>query len=693
MRGCGVNGAWIARPRAEAAVGRWLRQPGDGEAPVLVVTGPAGSGKSALVRRMSGAANTVLIDADGRSTDKVARAFASAAGVGGPLEHPALDTAGLIEQVCAHLAQRPVSATAVLALTNVDRAGLIASAGEPDRLLTGLVTALARTGRVRVLLEVRSERWTRSGLTGEVVDLGPGPYAEPGGPAALAESVLVAAQGPYAADPETARAIATELAAQGGEADWLGAEVAAGILAAERLAVDTHAPDWPRLVPHGMQAALDRFVSWFGEQAQAGRAVLTALGFARGRVLEGALVERIAAAIAPSISPDQVGSVLAAGEGVVFERADADGRAAYALRWPGVADRIRERYGVGVVQIEQRIAEVLWAEPAAGSAYAHEFLPVHAAAAGWLEQLLADPALIGSVSLRTLATVVEATPIQSGAAGSARRALISRAAARYNPDAPEPLRRSALHFEAALAGDRELAQALAGGEALPWQFVWKGDARQVDAIRLAVDGSGRAFAVSWGPDGQREVRDLYQGMVVTRDQVAAQDRILPDGLLASADAPNCYWMTLDNRILVRLDDGTRLNVPLPGKIADAGISGDGILVAAMTSGELFAVRISALAVAPGTGAVTLQQATSRGREWLRKGGPDRVVDVLEFELGYVIAAGAQRPASAAGSRPRRPATLGGSSAVIDKRTARLTYWPSVPSSAVADLYARSASAR
>lgn len=692
MRGCGVNGAWIARPRAEAAVGRWLRQPGDGEAPVLVVTGPAGSGKSALVRRMSGAANTVLIDAGGRSTDDVARAFAAAAWVGGPLEHPALDTAGLIEQVCAHLAQRPVSATAALALTNVDRAGLITSAGEPDRLLTGLVAALARTGRVRVLLEVCGERWTRSGLTGEVVDLGPGPYAEPGGPAALAESVLVAAQGPYAADPETARAIAAELAAQGGEADWLGAEVAAGILAAERLAVDTHAPDWPRLVPHGMQAALDRFVSWFGEQAQAGRAVLTALGFARGRMLEGALVERIAAAIAPSISPDQVGSVLAAGEGVVFERADADGRAAYALRWPGVADRIRERYGAGVVQIEQRIAEVLWAEPAAGSAYAHEFLPVHAAAAGWLEQLLADPALIGSVSLRTLATVVEATPIQSGAAGSARRALISRAAARYNPDAPEPLRRSALHFEAALAGDRELAQALAGGEALPWQFVWKGDARQVDAIRLAVDGSGRAFAVSWGPDGQREVRDLYQGTAVTRDQVAAQDRTLPDGLLASADAPNCYWMTLDNRILVRLDDGARLNVPLPGKIADAGISGDGILVAAMAGGELFAVRISALAVAPGTGAVTLQQATSRGREWLRKGGPDRVVDVLEFELGYVIAAGAQRPASAAGSGPRRPATLGGSSAVIDKRTGRLTYWPSVPSSAVADLYARSASA-
>jgi hypothetical protein len=506
--------------------------------------------------------------------------------------------------------------------------------------------------------------------------------------------VLIAAQGPYAADPETARAVAAELAAQGGEADWLGAELAACILAAERLAVDTHAPDWPRLLPQGMQAAMDRFVSWFGEQANTGRAVVTALGFARGRVLEGALVERIAAAIAPSVSPDQVGRVLEAGEGVVFERADADGgRAAYALRWPGVADRIRERYGAGVVQIEQRIAEVLWAEPAAGSAYAHAFLPVHAAAAGWLEQLLADPIRIGSVSLRTLAAVVEATPIQSGAAGSARRALISAAAARYNPDAPEPLRRSALNFEAALAGDRELAQALAGGEALPWQFVWKGDARQVDAIRLAVDGSGRTFAVSWGPDGQREVRDLYQGTVLTRDQVAAQDRTLPDGLVAAAHAPNCYWMTLDNRVLMRLDDGARLNVPLPGRIADARISGDGILVAAITGGALFAVRISTLAAAPGTGAVTLQQATSRGREWLRKGGPDPVVDVLEFELGYVIAAGAQRPASAAGSRPRRPATLGGSSAVIDKRTARLTYWPSVPSSAVADLYARSASAR
>jgi hypothetical protein len=642
---------------------------------------------------MSGAANTVLIDADGRSTDEVARAFAVAAGVGGPLEHPALDTAGLIEQVCAHLAQRPVSATAVLGLTNVDRAGLIASAGEPDRLLTGLVAALARTGRVRVLLEAGGERWTRSGLTGEVVDLGPGPYAEPGGPAALAEAVLIATQGPYAADPETARTVAAELAAHGGEADWLGAELAACILAAERLAVDTHAPDWPRLLPQGMQAAMDRFVSWFGEQANTGRAVVTALGFARGRVLEGALVERIAAALAPSVSPDQVGRVLEAGEGVVIERSDTGGRAAFALRWPGVADRIRERYGAGVVAIEQRIAHELWAEPAAGSAYADAFLPVHAAAAGWLEQLLADPIRIGSVSLRTLATVVEATPIQSGAAGSARRALISAAAARYNPDAPEPLRRSALHFEAALAGDQELAQALGAGEVLPWQFVWKGDARQVDAIRLAVDGAGRAFALSWGPDGQREVRDLYQGTVVARDQVAAQDRALPDGLVMSPHAPNCYWMTLDNRVLLRLDDGARLDVPLPARITDARLSGDGILVAAMAGGGLFAVRISALAAAPGTGAVTVQQATSRGREWLRKGGPDPIVDVLEFELGYVIAAGAQRPASTAGSRPRRPATLGGSSAVIDKRTARLTYWPSVPSSAVADLYARSASAR
>jgi hypothetical protein len=427
------------------------------------------------------------------------------------------------------------------------------------------------------------------------------------------------------------------------------------------------APDWPRLIPHGVDAALDRFASWFGEQAQVARAVLTALGFAHGRALEGTLVVRIAASIAPSVSPDQVGSILTAGEGVIFERSDT----AFALRWPGVADRIRERYGAGAVEIEQRIAHALWTEPGSGSA-----LPVHAAAAGWLDRLLADPARVASVSLRTLTAALDATPTNS-----LRSALITRAAGRYNPDAPKPLRRSALHLEAALAGDRELAQALAAGEALPWHLVWASDAQQLEAVRLATDGTGRAFAVAESLDGQREVHDLYQGTLVEGDQA-------PDGLAPYAHAPNCYWMTLENRVLVRLDDGSRLDIPLPGRITDAQISGDGILVA-VAGGALYAVRIPALAAEPGAGAVTLQQATSRGREWLKQGGPEPAVNVHEFELGYVISAGA-RPGNVGGP-PRPPTVVGGSSAVIDKRTARLTYWPSVPSSAVADLYARSAS--
>ncbi|GAA5069176.1 hypothetical protein GCM10023336_52950 [Streptomyces similanensis] len=531
----------------------WLVDP-DHDGRGRIVTGSPGCGKSAVLGRivaLSDAGYRAALDLSDVDPATVVPAGLVAAAVharhkrleevveriGDALDIEADGSAALLQELTRRGRQGP---PLVIVVDAVDEAGSDTAAdagghGEPRRISRELLRPMSEIRGVRLLVGTRHELITALGPTFAILDLDLPEYrAGEDDVTGYVTRVLVAAEEPevrtpYRDDPELARTVARGVAARAAGV-YLYARTTARTLRSDRTAVDATRPGWSDALPSEIGGAFDDYLARFGRDEPRVRRMLLALAFSEGKGLpRGRLWTELSSTLSGvTCTEEDVTWALDVAEAYIAEVIDDDRRSAYRLYHKALAEHLRATAGRPAVDVQRTVGEALTAlVPVAADGrpdwfaappYVRMHLATHAAAAGALDTLMADPGFLLAAEplalLRAFASV--------GGHGPARqvRGAYEQVAHRLTTDRPLGERAADLQLSARRCGADDLADRIGAlGVAMPWSATWawwsasgvhrllSGHTKSIECTAVG-ELDGRPVAVTGSQDGTALVWDL-----------------------------------------------------------------------------------------------------------------------------------------------------------------------------------------
>lgn len=359
--------------------------------PAPAVPGAAGLTAAQVVR--------LLADHFGLVADEVSDVFTELGGLAGPV---------------------------TVVVPDVDRAGPVRAAGEPNRVMREVLKPLAAVETVRLLTELprRLADEFAAGLpagTVQVIDLDAPQWADPEGLVRQAEALLNPLHGapelPFTTDAATRRTVAEAIGRQA-VTNPLTVELAVRSVLTGRGVV---APHDEAYLPSSLGQTLDLHARRVGADPQTLRQLLAPLALAEGDGLPVGLWARLVSALAGRDMSEVFES-----SGVLVEpfvqslQPDRDaaggGRALVQLFHPAIGGEIRA--GLPNVRAAQThiamalleaVPEQDWSK---ADPYVRDYIAGHTLEAGLLPQLLTDPGLFVHADPVPLRAAVEAVPVE-----------------------------------------------------------------------------------------------------------------------------------------------------------------------------------------------------------------------------------------------------------------------------------------
>ncbi|HUP61614.1 MAG TPA: caspase family protein [Thermoanaerobaculia bacterium] len=274
---------------------------------------------------------------------------------------------------------------------------------------------------------------------------------------------------PYREDAQTRR-VAEDIAKRAGSS-FLIAQLVSSRLSRQQEVVDIDSPEWQKTFPRSWGEAYDQEMERFGAGRQRVRDVLRALAYARGRGLPW---ERTWDAVASAIAGKPCGRSdveEVRRSAAAYIRQDTEGGVSvYRLFHQTFAEYLQDPEQQE--EIERRFVEGLRASAAnwlhETRPYLRSYLAVHAAAAGILPQLTADPSFLAFADTDILSALFE----NAGPEVAEDRKVYERTVHRLGGRSPQE---SLSYLE--LAARQEQSLAFAGRiegipTARPWCVPW-----------------------------------------------------------------------------------------------------------------------------------------------------------------------------------------------------------------------------
>jgi len=587
----------------------WL-EPGSPGRSVRVVTGPAGTGKSAVLAWLCALSDPQLRAeiATARPAALVDAAAVPAAGqVKTAVWARGLDAHGAAGALAGALAL-PVAADAaaedVLAavgdLDPAERGGLVVvldaldEARTPRDIARQLLVPLARDLRVKVLVGSRpgreEELLAAFGERAVIYRLDDPAWFDRHDLADYAAACLRADFDPdlasgYRTNPGACRPVAAAIA-DAARSNFLVAGLAARTRAVEPV-IDVSAPGWRdrQRFPAEVGQAFDDYLDRFRENEPRARDLLRAVAYAEG---PGLPAEQLWADMATALdaprrySTEDLAWLLDSAAGYLVESGGEHGQPLYRIFHQALIEHLRPERKEAQRQCEL-VKALMRAVPqgAAGPDWAHapsyirRHLAAHAAAAGLLDDLLEDQPYL-------LAADPAALVPHLGAARSAKAraiATVYRQTAHHLAHLDQSTRASQLEVIAEHLGCHSLAARIASAAPdRPWQTRWSrgrratshqvltGHTDEVTGVAAGELPDGTPVIVSSGSDGTVRVWRLADGIPVgepltghTNGVTAVAAGALPDGIPVIVSGG---W---DGTVRVwRLADGAPVGEPLTG---------------------------------------------------------------------------------------------------------------------------------
>ena len=520
------------RTAALRALVEWLSQDAS-DGPMRVVTGRPGSGKSALLARL-----TVLSDAQYRAhVDLSGAAPGSVPPVGAidlAIHARGKTVSDIAEELAGELGCQTEVAFVIEAASARERPFVVLvdavdEAINPRALAREALRPLAASGGLKLLIGARPHllgtlAWSREA----VIDLDQSEWFDPSDLERYAEHTLTAPapdrHSPYADMPGLARQVARAIARRAGST-FLIARLVARALSERPDPIDISRPDWINRLPDTVADAFDEWLDRFGVHKQSIRDLLRPLAFAQGAGLPW---ETLWPVLATSIAGRPYGNsdiewvLETAGDLIIEGR--MHGRSVYRLFHEALAEHLRPADREATVHetiTEVLVREVPWTDGKPDWHRAHPYLrthlATHAAAGGVLDELLEDPTFLVSADPDGLLRALPAA--HTRAARDARMAY--RHAAHLCRNAPPGERASYLEMAARQVGSNSLAEKIAQSYPdRPWVTRWAAWRVSSEHVIVGWPGGlvvgavalgelvGRPIAVSGSQDGTVRVWDL-----------------------------------------------------------------------------------------------------------------------------------------------------------------------------------------
>ncbi|MGH8902008.1 MAG: NACHT domain-containing protein [Egibacteraceae bacterium] len=490
---------FIGRRRALGELAHWLKhQPADGS--IRVVTGGAGSGKSALLAHLvapedpRGRARAqgeddvwIAVRAAGLDLAQVTRCIAAA------LSSTAEEPSTLI---------RTVRDRCLVVVDALDEA---ATSAEAWAVATRLLVPLAQVEGVKVLVGTRPDRsFVRAlGRRPTIIDLDQPPYFDPDDLIKYAARSLClhtdpSASSPYRHDPAVTARVANAIA-EAAQPSFLAAGLAARARAHEPQVIDTSMPGWQQRTafPTDIDTAIADYLDTLEDPKRAFD-LLVPVAFARN---PGLPRDTLWAALAQAYSGDPYGPVdidwLFASTASYLLEEDESHRV--RLFHQALVDHLRSRTQPSMV--ERTITSVLRqrAEAAGGWLHAERYARAHTAShaaqagGGLLDGLVTDPAFLLAADRCTLLRALPAiSQPQARRAGRCYRAVATRMEG-------DPAAGAAyLELASRSMGNTTLAERIRQlGQ--PQPFTTQLARHRLTADLLVLHGhTGQVYAVAWG---------------------------------------------------------------------------------------------------------------------------------------------------------------------------------------------------
>jgi WD40 repeat protein len=471
---------WFFTGRVDALqrIRSWLHRAGD---PLLVITGSAGTGKSAILGRvitlsvpayrqkaeaagiLAGAVAGTVPDpgdvqlafhARERQVDDLLRFLAE------NLEVPtAREVTDLFAALEARAGARPRGFT--IALDALDEA----AGGHGRRMIDEIVVPLTCRPGVKFLIGTRPGVIDRALVPGDrVVNLDHAPHGLTDIRQYARERLLRVEGSPYASDPDLAEVVAAAVAGVSGTS-FLIARVITKTLASSAT-LDVTRQGWEAMLPRGLEAAFEADLAAYGSRHGAElerllRDLLAALAWDEGQGLPRGLIPPVARAVTGrSYHDDDVTALLRFAGGHVTE-AQTDGWATYRLYHEQFRIYLRQvtvAAGPTAAQVHARITEALlaagradgWSAP---NPYSRRSLPRHAALGNRLDDVVVEPGYLEAADPDALLTVL---PLDGAGLPGCLIRTYRRAAHALTPLRPME-RALALDVAEAAGGERRLA--------------------------------------------------------------------------------------------------------------------------------------------------------------------------------------------------------------------------------------------
>jgi len=541
---------FTGRRQALTELATWLTDLAN-DARARIITGDPGSGKSAVLGRLVMLADPeyrpsvplrdvapetippaevidAVIHARNRTTEELLRTLVASAGV----------QAENVDELLVALStlKQPL----LVVLDALDEA--VDPVRTATDLLGPLVRATAEGGQVRLLVGTRRHLVPEliRGLDRAVVvlDLDTAAYLEQADVVEYARRCLLETTpgSPYRHVPSAVlTGVANAIASAASQA-FLVARIVSRSLAREHTAADPADPVWRANLPSSVGAAMEDYLHRFGVDEQRVRDLLLPVAYAEGAGLPWEdLWAPLATAIAGRPYNDEDLRWLRRQAGAYIVEGLADGRSAYRLYHEALADHLRRHDPHATAEIQRRITRIL-VEHVSSTADADEtgrdwgrahpyiraHLATHAAAAGELDELLADPRfLLNAEPVRLL------TAALANQSKALRPYVAAYLRAFHHLHSKPPIDHAAyLELAARCEGATELADRIVKwGLIRPWSARWAqwrpamphrllGRHRSsVNAVAMA-EFEGRPVVVSGSDDRTVRVWNLATGALI-----------------------------------------------------------------------------------------------------------------------------------------------------------------------------------